>query len=178
MMPYILILCSVSILYFKLFISLNLCDSHYQMRTLRLREVKGFLKTWGVRMDKHQGPTAAAKSLWSCPTLRPHRRQPARLLCPWDFPGKSIGVGCCCLLITVLPYSKKNYIQSPGINHNGKNIRKGICVRITESLCYTAEVSITLWINYTSMFSKRDINVMMSFLVGAAWTSSFKRLFS
>ena len=25
---------------------------------------------------------------------RPHGPQPTRLLCPWDFPGKSIGVGC------------------------------------------------------------------------------------
>ena len=31
---------------------------------------------------------------------RPHRLQPTRLLCPWDFPGKSIGVGCHCLLHT------------------------------------------------------------------------------
>ena len=37
---------------------------------------------------------AAAKSLQSCPTLRPHRQQPTRLLRPWDFPGKSTGVGC------------------------------------------------------------------------------------
>ena len=29
---------------------------------------------------------------------RPHRLEPTRLLCPWDFPGKSIGVGCHCLL--------------------------------------------------------------------------------
>ena len=27
-------------------------------------------------------------------TLRPHGPQPTRLLCPWDFPGKSTGVGC------------------------------------------------------------------------------------
>ena len=26
------------------------------------------------------------------------RLQPTRLLCPWDFPGKSTGVGCHCLL--------------------------------------------------------------------------------
>ena len=38
-------------------------------------------------------PAAAAKSLQSCPTLRPHRRQPARLLRPWDSPGKNTGVG-------------------------------------------------------------------------------------
>ena len=36
----------------------------------------------------------AAKSLRSCLTLWPHRRQPSRLLCPWDSPGKNTGVGC------------------------------------------------------------------------------------
>ena len=29
----------------------------------------------------------------SCLTLRPHGLWSARLLCPWDFPGKNIGVG-------------------------------------------------------------------------------------
>ena len=28
---------------------------------------------------------------------RPHGLQPTRLLCPWDFPGKSTGVGCHCI---------------------------------------------------------------------------------
>ena len=42
--------------------------------------------------------TAAAKSLQSCLTVRPHRRPPTRLLCPWDSPGKNTGVGC---LVTV-----------------------------------------------------------------------------
>ena len=37
------------------------------------------------------------KSL-SCLTQRPHGLQPTRLLRPWDFPGKSTGVGCHCLL--------------------------------------------------------------------------------
>ena len=31
---------------------------------------------------------------------RPHGLQPTRLLCPWDFPGKSTGVGRHCLLWT------------------------------------------------------------------------------
>ena len=39
---------------------------------------------------------------WSCSVVshssRPHELQPTRLLCPWDFPGKSTGVGCHCLL--------------------------------------------------------------------------------
>ena len=35
---------------------------------------------------------------------RPHEPQPTRLLHPWDFPGKSTGVGCHCLT----PYTKIN----------------------------------------------------------------------
>ena len=31
-------------------------------------------------------------------SVRPHRRQPARLPRPWDSPGKNTGVGCCSLL--------------------------------------------------------------------------------
>ena len=31
-------------------------------------------------------------------SLQPQGLQPSRLLCPWDFPGKSTGVGCYCLL--------------------------------------------------------------------------------
>ena len=31
-------------------------------------------------------------------SYRPHGLQPTRLLCPWDFPGKSTGVGCHCPL--------------------------------------------------------------------------------
>ena len=31
-------------------------------------------------------------------SLRPHGLQPARLLCPWDSPGKDTGLGCHALL--------------------------------------------------------------------------------
>ena len=42
---------------------------------------------------------AAAKSLQSCPTLcDPIDKQPTRLHCPWDSPGKNTGVGCHFLL--------------------------------------------------------------------------------
>ena len=33
---------------------------------------------------------------------RPHGLQPTRLLRPWDFPGKSTGVGCHCLLHMII----------------------------------------------------------------------------
>ena len=43
----------------------------------------------------------------SCLTLRPHGLQPTRLLRPWDFPGKSTGVGCHCLLLFSYRAGKK-----------------------------------------------------------------------
>ena len=35
---------------------------------------------------------------WLCPTLQPNGLWPARLLCPWESPGQSTGVGCHVLL--------------------------------------------------------------------------------
>ena len=39
---------------------------------------------------------------------RPHGLQPTRLLRPWDFPGKSTGVGCHCLLWGLLQQQSPN----------------------------------------------------------------------
>ena len=39
-----------------------------------------------------------AQSLSRLQLLRPHGLQPARLLCPWDLPGKDPGLGCHLLL--------------------------------------------------------------------------------
>ena len=47
-----------------------------------------------TRQVSSAAAAAAAKSLQSCPTLRPHRWQPTRLPHPWDSPGKNTGVGC------------------------------------------------------------------------------------
>ena len=46
-------------------------------------------------------------------SLRPHRLQPTRLLGPWDFPGKSTGVGCHFLLQGIFPTQGSN----PGLPH-------------------------------------------------------------
>ena len=55
---------------------------------------------------------AAAKSLQSCPTLRPHRQQPTRLPHPWDSPGKNTGVGCHFLLQCMKVKSESEVSQS------------------------------------------------------------------
>ena len=43
----------------------------------------------------------------SCLTPQPHGLKPARLFCPWDFPGKNIGVGC--------HYPSPGDLPNPGI---------------------------------------------------------------
>ena len=55
---------------------------------------------------------AAAKSLQSCLTLRPQRRQPTRLPRPWDSPGKNDGVGCHFLLQCMKVKSESEGAQS------------------------------------------------------------------
>ena len=45
-------------------------------------------------------------------SVRPHRRQPTRLLCPWDSPGKSTGVGCHFLLQCMKVKSESEVPQS------------------------------------------------------------------
>ena len=56
---------------------------------------------------------------------RPHGLQPTRLLHPWDFPGKSTGVGCHCLLrvygLILFKLSIKNYTLLK-VRHNVNEI--------------------------------------------------------
>ena len=56
--------------------------------------------------------SAAAKSLQSFPTVRPHRWQPTRLHHPWDSPGKNTGVGCHFLLQCMKVKSENEVTQS------------------------------------------------------------------
>ena len=49
--------------------------------------------------------------------MRPHRRQPTRLLCPWDSPGKNTGVGCHfllqCMKVKVKSLSRVQLLGTP-----------------------------------------------------------------
>ena len=67
-----------------------------------------FLKSTGSHACMH------AKLLWLCPILcDPMELQPARLLCPWDSPGKNTGVGCHFLLREIFSTQESN----PGLLH-------------------------------------------------------------
>ena len=58
-------------------------------------------------------------------SLRPWGLQPARLLCPWDFPGKNTRVGCRFLLQKIFPTQGQNphwQIDSLPLSHRGSPI--------------------------------------------------------
>ena len=69
----------------------------------------------------HRALTVRWKWKWksSCSvvshSLWPHGLQPTRLLCPWNFPGKSTGVGCHFFLQGIVPTQGSN----PGLPHCG-----------------------------------------------------------
>ena len=64
-------------------------------------------------------------------------------------PNACVCVCVCEINNKVLLQSTGNYIQYPVINHKGKEYEKIYSMCITEPLCYTVEMNMTLYINYT-----------------------------
>ena len=61
-----------------------------------------------IGRDTHARKRVCARSDVS-DSLQPHGLQPARLLCPWDSPGKNTGVGCHALLLQgIFPTGESN----------------------------------------------------------------------
>ena len=56
---------------------------------------------------------------------RPHGLQPTRLRCPWDFPGKSTGVGCHCLLQEESSRGLEFDVRKEGIKGTTKEVLGG-----------------------------------------------------
>ena len=78
-----------------------MCISHF----LIYSAVDRYVACLYVRNQSVQGTSVVSDS------LRPYRPQPARLLCPWDSPGKNTGVGCHFLLL------KSNRLLVPLMNN-------------------------------------------------------------
>ena len=67
-------------------------------------------------------------------SLQPHGLQPTRLLCPWDFPGKNVGVGCHFFLQGIFLAQGWN----PGLLH---------CRQILYQLSYQESVGVWVWVS-------------------------------
>ena len=78
-------------------------------------------------------------------SLRPHGLQPSRLLCPWDFPGKSTGVGCHCLLRWRFYLSTKIWEERfpYSVSHKSSSLRNRpshICLSNSWQVCWDHSV--------------------------------------
>ena len=88
-----------------------------------LRKRKTTLGSWGGKRSKEwedgslETEAGIGLTVFSCSvvsdSLRSHGLQPARLLCPWDSPGKNTEVACHALLQGVFPTQGLN----PGLLH-------------------------------------------------------------
>ena len=77
---------------------------------------------------------AAAKSLQSCLTLQPHRRQPSRLPRPWDSPGKNTGVGCHFLLQCMKVKSESEVAQSCQHHYTHTYFKESLVAQMVKNL--------------------------------------------
>ena len=74
--------------------------------------IQHLVMTYNGKESKKEMCVCVSRSVVS-DSLRPHRLQPARLLCPWDSPGKNTGVDCHNILQRIFPTQGLN----PGLLH-------------------------------------------------------------
>ena len=78
--------------------------------------------------------SAAAKSLRSCLTLRPHGLQPTRLLRPWDSPGKSTEVGAIAFSAIMLQHITFDFLFLCFFCHVSIPVSHGLLIFLYSSL--------------------------------------------
>ena len=96
---------------------------------------------------------------------RPHGLQPTRLLHPWDFPGRSTGVGCHCLLqdSLVSKHNNKLICDMNGISMSAKSFQ--LCL----TLCYLMNCNLT-GSSVHGIFQARILEqAAMPFSRGSSW---------
>ena len=88
---------------------------------------------WFITEHQTWAPCQVKVAQWYL-TLQPRGLEPARLLCPWDSPGKDIGVGSLSLIQGMLP----TQVSNPGLPH---------CRRIISCLSHQQALCLLQWIS-------------------------------
>ena len=70
------------------------------------------LQVYSLPMSQRRSPRCCQVASVVSNSVRPHRRQPARLPRPWDSPGRNTGVGCRFLLQCMEVKSEREVTQS------------------------------------------------------------------
>ena len=103
--------------------------------------------------EKWKGSCSVVPNSWW-----PQGLQPARILRPWDFPGKSTGVGCHCLL-----WAKTHFFQISNVSERRANYD------------ILATVSILASLYVTIMYLFNQLSLQLIYFIGIIhdWTLSF-----
>ena len=112
-------------------------------------------------------------------SVRPHRQQPTRLLCPWVSPGKNAGVGCHFLLQCLKVKNESEVAQSCPTLHDPMD-----CSLPSSSTHGSSQARVLEWgaiafprfmcINMKkAMNMKGFLNQKTNCLVSVYWNSSF-----
>ena len=107
---------------------------------------------------------------WSCSVVsdssQPHGLQPTRLLRPWDFPGKSTGVGCHCLLRNSASCYVNNGNNSKHPYHHQVLKPVGQVLSYVISMFLTTALSIVIPVTWTwGEWGTGKLNNSMKFLI-------------
>ena len=113
-------------------------------------------------------------------SLRPYGLKPARLLRPWNFPGKNAGVGCHALLQGIFPTQGLNrcllhllhcrWIPYP-LSHLG-SLRFFISIRLTEN--WGIPVADRMWGHESPYMLPVGVRTTVAFLEGSSWSNYVK----
>ena len=118
-------------------------------------------------------------------SVRPHRRQPTRLLCPWDIPGKNTGMVCHFLLQCILScFSHVWLCITPGtaahqaplsMEFSGQEYWSGL--PFPSPLCITVLVYFTYGSIYLLISNFQFISLLLPWLISISWFSMSVKLF-
>ena len=92
-----------------------------------------------INSSKPQLCCAVCRRSVTSDSLQPHGLQPARLLCPWDSPGKNTGEGCHALLQGIFQPRDRTQVSNPGLPP---------CRQILYHLSHQGRPRILEWVSY------------------------------
>ena len=105
-------------------------------------------------------PLSRFSHVWLCAT---HRRQPTRIPCPWDSPGKNTGVGCHFLLQCMKEKSESEVAQScptlcapMGCSLPGSSVHGIFQVRVLKwvAIAFSEGIYVYLWLIHVDIWQK------------------------
>ena len=134
-------------------------------------------KRGGLKLPLHLDVSICVSHSAMSNSLQPHRLQPTRLLCPWDSPGKNIGMNCHALLQRIFLTQRSNLHLLPLLHWEGGSLPlaspgKPLSVRTHDWIWNTELSCLTAW----TWFNKAILGFSSKYLHYEKYKTSFNIL--